>query len=195
MTRSLSPTSSPTRPGRFWGPPRLLAGLAESYPEKFFIDSRSCDVWNMLVKCNAGELLDMVYRSAIPRQSQVAADVSANAPQTLLKRHASCQPKHTPGSCHPWRRRSNPLRYRVGTRFHPGDSGFPADRHLRRRRRDQCRSDLCPCPRNSVTGIGAGRRNRLVDHDQADRCDRYRRPRRSLPSPARLLSKILIRVE
>lgn len=70
--------------------PDLLAELAESYPEKFFMaDSRSYATRyrNMLVKCNAGELLDMVYRLGHPEaKAEVAADVSANRSlKTLLE--------------------------------------------------------------------------------------------------------------
>ena len=62
--------------------PDLLAGLAEAFPEKFFmVDSRSnaARYRNLLVKCNASELLDLVFRLRNPdAPARVAADGTAD---------------------------------------------------------------------------------------------------------------------
>ena len=62
--------------------PDLLAELAAAYPEKFFmVDSRSnaARYRNLLIKCNASELLDLVRRIKDPgAPAQVAADPSAD---------------------------------------------------------------------------------------------------------------------
>ncbi|MBR5414389.1 MAG: hypothetical protein IK105_00450 [Thermoguttaceae bacterium] len=68
--------------------PDLLAELAETYPEKFFmVDSRSnaARYRNLLVKCNAGELLDLVRRLKNPSApARVAADLSADRNESAL---------------------------------------------------------------------------------------------------------------
>ena len=62
--------------------PDLLADLAEAFPEKFFmVDSRSnaARYRNLLIKCNASELLDLVFRLKNPEApARVAADGTAD---------------------------------------------------------------------------------------------------------------------
>ena len=68
--------------------PDLLAELADAYPEKFFmVDSRSnaARYRNLLVKCNASELLDLVHRIKNPSApARVAADLSADRNESAL---------------------------------------------------------------------------------------------------------------